>query len=210
MHGLCWKKQLRGCFEGVPMKRIREVVVVEGKYDTVRLKSAVDAMVIETAGFGIFKDKKQLELLRSLAEKRGLLILTDSDSAGFVIRNYLSSSIPAAQLKHAYIPEIAGKERRKETPSKEGLLGVEGIDNDVLHLSDAEECYVEDFKPYLRPMSSMTEEERNTFDTMTRGYTVHQQSSLFDWLNAHHFDYRGLISMDLAIEVTSENNPYKE
>ena len=114
------------------MKRIREVVVVEGKYDTVRLKSAVDAMVIETAGFGIFKDKKQLELLRSLAEKRGLLILTDSDSAGFVIRNYLSGSIPAAQLKHAYIPEIAGKERRKETPSKEGLLGVEGIDNEVI------------------------------------------------------------------------------
>ena len=76
---------------------------------------------------------------------------------------------------------------------------VEGIDNDVLHLSDAEECYVEDFKPYLRPTSSMTEEERNTFDTMTRGYTVHQQSSLFDWLNAHHLDFRGLIEKGLAI-----------
>lgn len=114
------------------MKKIREVIVVEGKYDAIRLHSAVDATVIETNGFGIFKDKEMLGLLRRLAEKRGLLILTDSDGAGFVIRDFLGGAIPKEQVKHAYIPEIIGKERRKTAPSKEGLLGVEGIDNAVI------------------------------------------------------------------------------
>lgn len=114
------------------MERIREVIVVEGKYDAVRLHSAVDATVIETAGFGIFKDAEQLALIRRLANERGLIVLTDSDGAGFVIRNFLDGAIPSEQIKHAYIPEIVGKERRKDAPSKEGLLGVEGIDNAVI------------------------------------------------------------------------------
>ena len=114
------------------MERIREVIIVEGKYDAIRLHSAVEATVIETAGFGIFKDKEQLELLRLLAERRGLLVFTDSDGAGFVIRNFLSGAIPADRIKHAYIPEIPGKERRKATTSREGLLGVEGMDNTVI------------------------------------------------------------------------------
>ena len=114
------------------MERIREVIIVEGKYDAVRLHSAVEATVIETAGFGIFRDKEQLALLRVLAERRGLLVLTDSDGAGFVIRNFLNSVIPADRIKHAYIPEIAGKERRKAAASREGLLGVEGMDNAVI------------------------------------------------------------------------------
>lgn len=114
------------------MEKIREVIVVEGKYDAIRLHSAVDATVIETGGFGIFKDKEALTMLRRLAEKRGLLILTDSDGAGFVIRDFLGSAIPKEQIKHAYIPEIYGKERRKTAPSKEGLLGVEGVDNAVI------------------------------------------------------------------------------
>lgn len=114
------------------MIKIREVVVVEGKYDTIRLHSAVDATVIETNGFGIFKDKEMLSLLRRMAKTRGLLILTDSDGAGFVIRDFLGSAIPKEQIKHAYIPEIVGKERRKAAPSKEGLLGVEGVDNAVV------------------------------------------------------------------------------
>ncbi len=108
------------------------MIVVEGKYDAVRLHSAVDATVIPTDGFGIFRDAERMALLRKLAQTRGLLILTDSDGAGFVIRNHLQSSIPAYQLKHAYIPEIKGKERRKDAPSKEGLLGVEGMDNAVI------------------------------------------------------------------------------
>ncbi len=114
------------------MMKIREVIVVEGKYDAIRLHSAVDATVIETNGFGIFKDKEMLALLRRLAKARGLLVLTDSDGAGFVIRDFLGGAIPKEQIKHAYIPEIVGKERRKAAPSKEGLLGVEGVDNAVI------------------------------------------------------------------------------
>ena len=114
------------------MKRVREVIVVEGKYDAIRVKSAVEAVVVETHGFGLFRDREQLALLRRLAASRGVLVLTDSDGAGFVIRNYLSGVLPPSQVKHAYIPEIAGKERRKAAPSKEGLLGVEGVDNAVI------------------------------------------------------------------------------
>lgn len=114
------------------MIAIREAIVVEGKYDKIRLESVVDTVIIPTDGFGLFRDKEQLTLLRRLAEKRGLLVLTDSDSAGFVIRNHLIGVIPPEQIKHAYIPEIVGKERRKSAPSKEGLLGVEGMDTAVL------------------------------------------------------------------------------
>ncbi|HOB36052.1 MAG TPA: DUF4093 domain-containing protein [Candidatus Avimonas sp.] len=108
--------------------KIREAVVVEGKHDKIRLAAAVDTLVIETRGFGIFKDSELLGLLRMIARERGLIILTDSDTAGFVIRNYLSGAIPPEQVKHAYIPAVFGKERRKSRRSKEGLLGVEGVD----------------------------------------------------------------------------------
>lgn len=114
------------------MQRIREVIVVEGKYDAIRLRSAVDATILQTDGFQIFKDEQQLELLRRMARERGLIVLTDSDGAGFVIRSYLSGAVDKEHIKHAYIPEIVGKERRKTTPSKEGLLGVEGVDNAVI------------------------------------------------------------------------------
>jgi ribonuclease M5 len=114
------------------MRRVKEVIVVEGRYDVARLKSAVDATVVETEGFHLFHDKEKMALLRRLAAARGLLILTDSDAAGFVIRNRLSGSLPPDSVKHAYIPEIAGCEKRKTAPSKEGLLGVEGMDNAVV------------------------------------------------------------------------------
>ncbi len=114
------------------MQRIREVIVVEGKYDAIRLHSAVDATILQTDGFQIFKDEEQLELLRRMARERGLIVFTDSDGAGFVIRSYLSGAVDKEQIKHAYIPEIVGKERRKATASKEGLLGVEGVDNAVI------------------------------------------------------------------------------
>lgn len=109
------------------MVRIKEAIVVEGRYDKNTLSQIVDAPILETSGFGIMKDKKQLELLRKVAKSRGLIVLTDSDGAGFVIRNYLKSAIDPAFLKHAYIPDISGKERRKATPGKEGKLGVEGM-----------------------------------------------------------------------------------
>lgn len=111
------------------MRRVRQAIVVEGKYDTVRVRSAVEALVVETNGFGIFRDTRRLELLRRLARERGLVILTDSDSAGALIRNHLVGAIPAEQIRLAYVPPRPGKERRKAAPSKEGLLGVEGIDN---------------------------------------------------------------------------------
>lgn len=113
-------------------RRIREVIVVEGRYDKNALKQVVEATVVETGGFGVFNDKERLALLRRLAAQRGLILLTDSDGAGFVIRNYLKGAIPKSQLKQAYIPDIYGKERRKSAPGKEGKLGVEGMTPQVL------------------------------------------------------------------------------
>lgn len=114
------------------MIKIREAIVVEGRYDKNTLSQIVDAPILETSGFGIMKDKAQLALLRKVAESRGLIVFTDSDGAGFVIRNFLKGAIPSAYLKHAYIPDIAGKERRKSAPGKEGKLGVEGMRPDVI------------------------------------------------------------------------------
>ena len=117
------------------MIRVKEAIVVEGKYDKIKLSSLVEGVIIETKGFGIFQDREKLAYLRALAKKRGLIVLTDSDGAGFLIRWKLSSSIPPEQIKHAYIPDILGKERRKAAPGKEGLLGVEGVPDELIRKS---------------------------------------------------------------------------
>lgn len=114
------------------MLKISEVIVVEGRYDKNTLSQIVDAVIIETEGFGIFNDRQKQKLLRTMAEKRGIVVLTDSDGAGFVIRNFISSCIPPELVKHAYIPDIAGKEKRKAKPSREGKLGVEGMRPDII------------------------------------------------------------------------------
>ena len=114
------------------MIKIKEAVIVEGKYDKIKLSSLIDGLIIETGGFQIFSDREKIELLRRLADTRGLLILTDSDSAGFLIRNHIQSCIPKEKIRHAYIPDLYGKEKRKLHPSKEGNLGVEGIDPEIL------------------------------------------------------------------------------
>ena len=114
------------------MIRVKEAIVVEGRYDKNTLSQVVDAVILETSGFGVFKDAELLSLLRRLAEQRGLIVLTDADGAGFVIRNYLKGAIPKEQVKHAYIPDLYGKERRKRAPGKEGKLGVEGMRRSVL------------------------------------------------------------------------------
>lgn len=114
------------------MVRIQEAIVVEGRYDRNTLSQIVDAPIFETNGFGIFKDREQMELLRAVAIRRGLIVLTDSDGAGFVIRNHIKSVIPGRYLKHAYIPDIPGKEKRKISPGKEGKLGVEGMRPEVI------------------------------------------------------------------------------
>ena len=114
------------------MVKIKEAILVEGRYDKNTLSQILDAPILETSGFGIFKDKKQMALLRQVAEKRGLIVFTDSDGAGFVIRNHVKSAIPAKFLKHAYIPDILGKEKRKAAPGKEGKLGVEGMKPEII------------------------------------------------------------------------------
>ena len=114
------------------MYQIKEVIVVEGRYDKNTLSQLVDTVILESNGFGIFKDKEKAALLRRLAAQRGIIVLTDSDGAGFVIRNHLKGILPPQQVKHAYIPDIAGKERRKRQPGKEGKLGVEGMRPAVL------------------------------------------------------------------------------
>ncbi len=114
------------------MVKIKEAIVVEGRYDKNTLSQIVDAPILETAGFGIFKDKQQMNLLRKVAQIRGLIVFTDSDGAGFVIRNHIKSAIPGKYLKHAYIPDIPGKERRKAAPGKEGKLGVEGMTPEII------------------------------------------------------------------------------
>ena len=114
------------------MVKIQQAIVVEGRYDKNTLSQIVDAPILETSAFGIMKDKQQLTLLRKVAQTRGLIVFTDSDGAGFVIRNFLKGAIDAKYLLHAYIPDIPGKERRKSAPGKEGKLGVEGMTPQVI------------------------------------------------------------------------------
>lgn len=114
------------------MHRVYEVIVVEGKYDKNTLSQVVDAVIIETNGFGVFNNREKQQLLRTLAEKRGLIVMTDPDGAGLVIRNFVKSCVDPKLLKHAYIPEVFGRERRKSKESREGKLGVEGMSADVI------------------------------------------------------------------------------
>lgn len=114
------------------MVNIKEAIVVEGRYDKNTLSQIINAPILETNGFGIFKNKQQMKLLQRIAESRGLIVFTDSDGAGFVIRNHIKSIIPGKYLKHAYIPDIPGKERRKAAPGKEGKLGVEGMTPEII------------------------------------------------------------------------------
>lgn len=114
------------------MLRLKQAIIVEGKYDKIKLESVVDAVILTTEGFGIYKDREKLSLIRAFAERDGIVILTDSDAAGFQIRNFLRGSIPNGKIYHAYIPDVFGKENRKEKPSKEGKLGVEGFSPEAL------------------------------------------------------------------------------
>ena len=114
------------------MIKIKQAVIVEGKYDKIKLSGIIDAPIIQTDGFGIFKDKELQQLIRTLAAKRGILVLTDSDSAGFKIRSFIGSTVDQSDIIHAYIPDIFGKESRKTEPSKEGKIGVEGVSEDII------------------------------------------------------------------------------
>lgn len=114
------------------MIKLKEAVIVEGKYDKIKLSSLVDGLIITTDGFGIFKDREKRELIKALAKKRGIIILTDSDSAGFLIRSHIKGFVSDGEIKNVFIPDVFGKEKRKSAPSKEGKLGVEGMDRELL------------------------------------------------------------------------------
>ncbi len=114
------------------MIKIKEAIIVEGRYDKIKLSSIVDAPIIETNGFRVFSDKEKQNLIRQIANVRGILVLTDSDGAGFVIRNFLRGAVDNSKIKHCYIPQIEGKEKRKSQRSKEGLLGVEGVSDEII------------------------------------------------------------------------------
>lgn len=114
------------------MRKIKEIIVVEGRYDKNTLSQVVDAVIITLGGFSVFNDREKVAFLRRLAERQGLIVLTDSDGAGFVIRNYLKGALPRDRVKQAYIPDVRGRERRKRRPGKEGKLGVEGMPPEVL------------------------------------------------------------------------------
>ena len=114
------------------MIKLKEAVIVEGRYDKIKLKNLIDAPIIETNGFRIFNDKERRDMIRQIADKRGILIMTDSDGAGLVIRNFLNGAVDKDKIKHCYIPQLEGKEKRKEQKSKEGFLGVEGVPDDVI------------------------------------------------------------------------------
>lgn len=126
------------------MIKVKEVIIVEGRYDKIKLSSIIDGVIIETNGFGIFKDKHKQRYIKKMAEKNGIIILTDSDSAGFIIRAKISSFVEPRLIKHAYIPDILGKEKRKDSPSKEGKLGVEGIDSEIIIKAIESAGYIED------------------------------------------------------------------
>jgi len=132
MTGNCLRKSLSELQPEKTMHKIKEVIIVEGRYDKNALSQVVDAVILETSGFGIFNNRQKQKLFRTMAESKGLIVLTDSDGAGFVIRNFIKSCVEPEYIKHAYIPDIYGKERRKATASKEGKLGVEGMRPQVL------------------------------------------------------------------------------
>ena len=140
------------------MIHIDEVIVVEGRYDKNTLSQLVDATIVETDGFGVFSNAEKLALLRRLADERGLVVLTDSDGAGFVIRNFLKGTIDPARVKHAYIPDVRGKEKRKARPGKEGKLGVEGMKPEVL-LATLERAGVNALETQSVPAPRLTKAE---------------------------------------------------
>lgn len=140
--------------------RIKEAIVVEGRYDKIKLSSLVDTVIITTDGYGIFHNKDKLEMIRTLAKERGLIVLTDSDFAGFRIRNYIKNALVDLPVSHAYIPDVYGKEKRKASPGKEGKIGVEGIESNRL-LQSLLDCGA----TVLTDMGKLSDEKENTAST---------------------------------------------
>lgn len=179
------------------MRRVRQAIVVEGKHDVIRVHSAVEAVVVPTDGFRLFKDTEKVALLRRLAATRGLILLTDSDTAGGVIRNHLCGCIPADQLLQAYIPPRPGKERRKAAPSKEGLLGVEGMDAaTILAALERAGAIFEDEDAAPRESLGLTK-----VDLMEWGLTGHPDSAARRRRLLEALELPGYLSANRLLEV---------
>ncbi len=148
-----------------------KVIIVEGKYDKARLSGIIDALIITTDGFGIFNSKEKQTLIKKLADERGLIILTDSDAAGFKIRNFLKNIVKEDKITHAYIPDIYGKEKRKAAPSKEGKLGVEGIDNTLIEEALLKTCL------FTENSKEKSKKEITAFDLYEKGLSGGEQSA---------------------------------
>ena len=176
------------------MIKLKQAVVVEGKYDKIRLSSVIDGVIIVTNGFGIFKDKEKLALIRFYAENTGIIILTDSDRAGFIIRNHIKGAVKNGKIQNVYIPEIFGKERRKTQPSAEGKLGVEGMDKEIL-LKAFEKAGI---------TSDVAENEREPItktDLFTLGLSGGKNSSELRRQLLEHLKLPSLLSANSMLEV---------
>ena len=188
------------------MRRVREAIVVEGRYDKNTLSQVVDAVILETAGFGVFKDQERLALLRRLAQQRGIIVLTDSDGAGFVIRNFLKGAIPPEQVKHAYIPDIRGKERRKRAPGKEGKLGVEGMPPQLLleALERAGATFLDGDGP-RSPRGELTPAQLNVLGLTGRPDSAQRRQALLKRLDLpEHMSAKALLTVLNALYTSDE------
>ena len=162
--------------------RIREVVIVEGKYDKIKLEALIEGVILPTNGFQIFRDPARVQLIRRLAKERGVLILTDSDGAGKVIRGYLSGILPPDRVKHAFIPDVIGKEKRKRCPSKEGKIGVEGMELKILRQVLARSGVCEEDKTSERPTRVITKMDFYVDGLSGKAESVQKRKRLQKWL----------------------------
>ncbi len=177
------------------MIKLKQAVIVEGKYDKIKLSSIIDAVIIVTNGFGIFKDKEKLALIRFYAESTGIIILTDSDRAGFIIRNHIKGAIKNGKIYNVYIPDIIGKEKRKEKPSAEGKLGVEGMDKEII------------LKAFEKAGIISDDIEKNSDNVITKadlymlGLTGGNQSSILRRKLLEYMNLPSLLSTNSMLEV---------
>ena len=171
--------------------KIKQAIIVEGKYDKIKLESIIDAVIITTEGFEVFNDRQKRELIKTMADKTGIIVLTDSDSAGFIIRNFVCQSIDKAKIKHAFIPDIFGKEKRKKEAGKEGKLGVEGVSRDII--LNALKNAGADIDG--NPSKSENERKITKLDLYLHGFTGGQNSS--------HLRRELLLALNLPEKISS-------
>ncbi len=186
------------------MIKIKEAIVVEGKYDKIKLSGIVDTVIIETDGFGIFKDKEKQKLIRFLAEKRGIIILTDSDSAGFKIRSFIQNITKCENIKNVFIPDVYGKEKRKTEASKEGKLGVEGIKKEII-IEALEKAGV-----FCDENKSATAREITHTDFYEDGITGGENSSAIRKSLAKELDLPERISSSSLLKLINSYMTYEE